>query len=81
MLTFYHYKKNGQLFMLMNESPDQPFDGRVVLPSARPLFVYDGDLDRYCPLESSILTRGSAVMLRLEPGQSILIMEQSQVPA
>ena len=81
MLTFYHYKKNGQLFMLMNESPDQPFDGRVVLPSARPLFVYDGDLDRYCPLESSILTRGSAVMLRIEPGQSILIMEQSQVPA
>ena len=81
MLSVYHYKKTGQVFMLMNESPDLAFDGKVTLPTTQPLYVYNGDLDRYERLETNVLTRSAQVSLRLEPGQSIVIMEGSQVPS
>ena len=50
-LTVYHYSKNGQIFVLLNESAETPYRGQVLLPTAEKLCVYDGWTDRYLEVE------------------------------
>lgn len=75
LLNVYHYRKEGEVFFFMNESPDLTFDGRVSLPAGKELVIYDGFRDCCERLE----TGSGLVHLILEPGESCLIRECSTV--
>ena len=50
-LNVYHYRKEGEVFFLMNESPDLTFAGMLRLPAGKHLALYDAFHDRYEALE------------------------------
>ena len=86
-LSVYHYSKDGQIFVLLNESAEETYRGEAVLPSCRQLCVYDGWTDRYLELTGQeILKTGqedrrctcgqSSIKLCLAPGSMLVLMEK-----
>ena len=85
-LTVYHYSKDGQIFVLLNESAEVTYRGQVQLPTEEKLCVYDGWTDRYLELDcSDVAVQGSSgpdgkgttqVTLSLAPGSMLVLMEQ-----
>lgn len=76
-VTVYHYQKAGQMFLLMNESAGDAYCGKVFFPAKEKLFCYDGDRDLYLPVKSAEGCGGRTVEIALEPGQSLMIVEES----
>ncbi len=74
-LSVYHYRKEGVLFLLVNESVNQRFSGTVTLPAAGKLVCYDGFADTYEAVQTELLDGAVRVSLDLEPGESILLTE------
>ena len=87
-LTVYHYRKDGQIFVLLNESAEETYRGSVLLPSGTKLCVYDGWTDRYLELPGQeVLKTDSAdgagagltrVELCLAPGSMLVLTEQGE---
>lgn len=78
-ISVYHYKKDRQIFMLMNESPSETFTGKVTLPVSDSLVVYDGIQEGYLDVAGEVKNGHSTVMLELQPGQSCLLMEKKEI--
>lgn len=77
-ISAYHYRKDHEIFMLMNESPSETFTGKITLPTAESLVVYDGMKDRYLDVTSEAQDGQRTVILELKPGQSCLLMEKKE---
>ena len=76
-ITLYHYRKDAQIFMLMNESAEKAYQGKILLPVQDELIVYDGDHGRYLSLDSKKTDAGREAELALMPGESLLLMEKT----
>ena len=76
-INVYHYQKDEQIFMLMNESADQSYEGTVVLPSDHSFVYYNAFADRYEEAETE-LGAPNRVRLLLEPGESCLLIEKGE---
>lgn len=76
-LSVYHYRKEGQIFFLLNEAPDEAFCGEITLPATERLAVYDGWKDQYYDLLVAAEEKGTTIQLELEPGQSLVILEKT----
>ena len=77
-VTAYHYYKEGQVLMLVNESAQETFDGRVRIPSDQSFVYYDGLRDRYEKADQTKEEGNAVIRLRLEPGESCLLMEEKE---
>ena len=86
-LTVYHYSKDGQIFVLLNESAEAAYRGQVSLPTGEKLCVYDGWTDKYLELDHRNITvhgengndrKGTVtdVSLCLAPGSMLVLVEQ-----
>lgn len=75
-LSVYHYQKNGQIFMLLNESASKEFYGEVSLPTTKKLRLYDGMKDEYEVLQARCEGVNSVIKLHLYQGQSCIIVEE-----
>ena len=82
-LTVYHYHKDRQIFVLLNESAEAAYRGQIQLPTGEKLCVYDGWTDRFLELEGQeIAAQGSdgncasSVSLELAPGSMLVLVEQ-----
>ena len=76
-VTVYHYQKGGQVLMLMNESAELPFEGTIE-PDAGDAFVfYDAFRDRFEEAEYCRDGEKMKIRIRLQPGESCLLMEKS----
>ena len=78
-LSFYHYKKDRQIFVFQNESAADVFCGKVTLPTAEPVVYYDAmedvyELADFCEREGNI-----EVSLELQPGECVVILEQKNI--
>ncbi len=87
-ISVYHYRKDGQIFVLLNESAEKTYRGSVLLPSDKTLCVYDGWTDRYLELPGQKILQSDAegrgetwvtdrVDLCLAPGSMLVLAEQS----
>ncbi len=76
-LSFYHYNKDRQIFVFQNESPSGTYRGNILLPTAGPVVYYDAMADRYEAAEYEPAEGGVKTALELEPGECVVIMEQS----
>ena len=76
-LTVYQYSKDGQIFVLLNESAEVTYRGQVQLPTEEKLCVYDGWTDRYLELDcQNSAGPVTEVTLSLAPGSMLVLMEQ-----
>ncbi|MCF0128322.1 MAG: glycoside hydrolase family 2 [Pseudobutyrivibrio sp.] len=70
-IAVYHYKKNSQIFLILNESATETFCGTVKLP-AEEVACYDGFLDGYF---EALSNEKGEVKLCLKPGQMAVLVE------
>lgn len=83
-LSFYHYKKEKQIFLFMNEDPDQVYSGQIMLPTDQKVCFYDGMKDRKEATEYEVIDGRTVVNVTLEPGHSCVLMEvqeEAELPA
>lgn len=76
MLTVYHYEKNRDIYMFVNESAEHTYRGTVILHADQPFVLYEGLANRFFSLE--IKKEGAdrlAFELELLPGQSVIVIE------
>ena len=76
-VTVYHYRKGGQTVMLMNESAELAFEGTLELAAENGFVYYDAFRDRYEEAQCSISEGTVKVMIRLQPGESCLLVEKT----
>jgi len=75
-VTVYHYRKGGQILMLMNESAEFPFEGTVELMAENGFVYYDAFGDRYEESQCTISDGTVQIRIQLQPGESCLLMEK-----
>ena len=76
-LSVYHYQKGGQIFFLLNEAPDEVFDGEITLPVTDDVVAYDGWKDTCYGFFAIKDEKSTTLKVVLEPGQSLVIMEKT----
>jgi len=67
-LRYYHYCQDTDYYMFSNESPDQVFDGIVVMPDDRKVVIYDAMENKLYRAKQD----GRNLQLVLEPYQSVV---------
>ena len=78
-LSFYHYNKERQIFVFLNESAFDTYQGNVFLPTNEAVVYYDVMENKY---EAAVFEiTGSQIKLSLElaPGECVVIMEQKEI--
>ena len=75
-VTVYHYKKDGQVLMLVNESAQHAFDGSLEVESDKDFVYYDAAEDGYEEAQCSGNEGKVKIRIRLQPGESCLLMEK-----
>jgi len=73
-LRYYHYQMDGDIYLFSNESPDEIFDGTVILPDERRTVLYDAMKNKVYRTKQE----GNRLHLRLEPYQMVIV---AAVPA
>lgn len=76
-VTVYHYRRDGQILMLMNESAQDPFEGTLEVSSRNGFACYDAFADRYEEAQCTVKEGTAKIRIRLQPGESCLLMEKS----
>ena len=76
-VTIYHYIRGGQILMLMNESAEHPYEGTIELASQNGFVYYDAFGDRYEEAQCDITQGTVKIHIRLQPGESCLLMEKT----
>lgn len=77
-LSFYHYKKNGDIYMFQNESSFKTYKGTVVLPITKKMVCYDALSDRYEEIVQTHLGDRTLINLELAPAESIVLVEEKE---
>ncbi len=75
-LSFYHYKKDGDIFVFQNESAYKTFRGTVTLPVTAELMCYDAMEDRCESIAQAADGDHTVVELELAPAETIVLMEK-----
>ena len=78
-LSFYHYKKDRQIFVFQNESAADVFCGKVTLPTAEPVVYYDAMEEVYELADFHESEGNIEVSLELQPGECVVILEQKNI--
>jgi hypothetical protein len=76
-VTVYHYKRDGQILMLMNESAELSFEGTVGLAAQNGFVYYDAFGDRYEEAQCETAAGIVKIRIHLLPGESCLLMEKA----
>ncbi len=74
-LSIYHYYRDGQILMLMNESAEESFEGTIKISSDKAFVYYDAFEDRYETAESESENGLLKIKVALMPGESCVLME------
>lgn len=77
-ISIYHYKKQEQIFMIMNESSEYPYKGILSIPNIGEVVYYDAMEDCYKDLYTEVQNGIRQIPLILEPGESCVIMEKKE---
>lgn len=80
-LSFYHYKKDRQIFVFQNESASEVYRGKVTLPTGQAVVYYDAMEDVYQAAQWEALDGLAVVSMELEPGECVALMEQGGIAA
>lgn len=75
-LSFYHYKKDGDIYMFQNESPSKTYEGTVMLPGAKEMICYDALSDQYETIEQSYLGETTLIKVKLAPAEALVLVER-----
>lgn len=78
-LSFYHYKKDREIFVFQNESAFDTFSGTVTLPTKEPVVYYDAMDDIYELAQMRKVGEKIEVLLELQPGECVVILEQKNI--
>lgn len=80
-LSTYHYVTDRNLYLVLNESASETFDGEILLPSRKPLMIRKGLDGAWKVLASGEEGTHRSVRITLYPGESCVIAEQSETEA
>ncbi len=75
-ISMYHYKKQEQILMLMNESAEDSYKGVLQVPGIEEVVYYDAMKDCYKDIHTEVKNGIRQIPLMLEPGESCIIMEK-----
>ena len=75
-VTVYHYRRNGQILMLMNESAELSFEGNLELAAQNDFVYYDAFGDRYEEAQCDRSAETVKIRIHLQPGESCLLVEK-----
>lgn len=78
-LSFYHYKKDRQIFLFQNESALASYKGNVFLPTKEAVVYYDAMEDVYEVAEYEVVGDKLKLSLELTPGECVVILEQKEI--
>ena len=82
-LSVYHYEKDRQIFVLLNESAEQKFSGKVYIPSVKDMVYCNVMEERYESVQVEAAARehgeGIWVSVELEPGESCVLVEKKEI--
>lgn len=74
-ISFYHYFKEGNIYMFQNESAFETFSGEIELISGEKAIIYNGLENKFENLEVKNVNGKNRVFLELEPNESCIILE------
>lgn len=75
-LSFYHYKKEKHIFVFLNESAEEIFEGIVEIPLEKELIFLDSFNDKYEELKCVKEDGNTKLNLILLPGEICIITEK-----
>ena len=75
-LSFYHYSKDGHIFVFQNESAFEAYRGKVTLPVCKGIVYYDAMEDVYENARWETVDGKTVASLELEPGECVVILER-----
>lgn len=69
-VVYYHYRKQGDIFILFNESIYEPFQGYVKFPSEEKIYRYDMKREQWFPFEGQV---------NIQPYELTVFMDKRQM--
>lgn len=80
-LSVYHYRKKDSIYVFLNESACEPFEGTAYLPYMRGAACYDAREDRLLACSFTRTDDGRMVLpLDLGPGEMLTVVETEELP-
>ncbi|MCM8709903.1 glycoside hydrolase family 2 [Clostridium sp. SYSU_GA19001] len=76
-LTYYHYYKEGNIYMFQNESAFETFSGEIELSIGKDAVIYYGLDNRFEALEVIEEQGKTSIRLELKPFESCIIFEKA----
>jgi len=76
-ISVYHYQKDVQEFMVVNESADCKYTGVLRIPASQKIAYYDAFTDSFQLAEEEYRDGEVLVNIELEPGESCFLMEKA----
>ncbi len=74
-LSFYHYRKDGEILVLLNESAWKTFSGTVSLPAKKRMIVYDPFTDCYENIPQQKKRSCTTLAVELAPAETLVLVE------
>lgn len=76
-LTYYHYFREGNVYMFQNESAHETFSGEIELTIGEKAALYNGLKNKFETLKVNCVNGKSSVFLELKPNESCIIIEDT----
>lgn len=76
-LTYYHYFRDGNIYMLQNESTHETFSGEIDLTIGENAVIYNGLENKFKKLTVSNIDGNSNIFIELQPCESCIIIENT----
>lgn len=77
-LTYYHYKKENDIYMFNNESAYETFKGKIKIDIKNNALIYDGLNDDYKNIKVEKVKEESFIEIELRPYESCLIIDSEK---
>lgn len=77
-LTYYHYKKENDIYMFNNESAYETFKGKIKIDIKNNALIYDGLNDDYKNIKVQKVKEESFIEIELKPYESCLIIDSEK---
>lgn len=76
-LTYYHYFKDGNIYMFQNESAHETFKGEIELTIGQNAVIYNGLENEFKKLAVRTENGKSSIFIELKPCESCIILENT----
>ncbi len=73
-IVSYHYRRENHLYLFLNESADQTYEGQIYMPGYQEAAVYDAEANTVLPLSYQRAEKGILANVRIRPRELLTVV-------